>query len=451
MTHTHVLLITVDDMNYNTPGFAGGKPDGITPNIDRLAAEGFYFAHAHVTIAVCQPSRSALMTGKYPHRNGAMGYEPIADGVVPLTERLRRAGYFNGIIGKEDQLAPRETFGWDVYVQTLDEDNGYGRDPGVYYNYARSFFEQAKAAGKPFFLMANSHDPHRPFAGSAVERKRWGANTKVSRQYGAEDVDVPRFLPDLPDVRTEIAEYCTSARRADETVGEILRALRESGEADNTLVMFLSDNGMSFPFAKTNCYLNSTRTPWIVRWPGKVRTGSVDRAHMIAGIDCMPTVLDALGLAPEEGLDGVSFLPLLLGETQPGRDRVFTMFNRTAKRHDYPMRCLQNRKHGYIWNAWSEPGAVFRNESQSGLTFRAMTAGAERDPALAGRVEFFLYRSREELYDFETDPDALRNLIDLPEYKDVVDRFRGELLRYMASSADPLADRFRSEFGLASD
>lgn len=128
---------------------------------------------------------------------------------------------------------------------------------------------------KPFFLMANSHDPYRPFAGSDQEARQWGEDPpEYSRKILPEEVRVPPFLPDLPEVRREVAEYMTSAHRCDETVDAVLAALKESGFEDNTLVMFISDNGMSFPFAKAICCLTSTKTPWIARWPGKIRPGN---------------------------------------------------------------------------------------------------------------------------------------------------------------------------------
>jgi N-sulfoglucosamine sulfohydrolase len=442
------LLITVDDMNYDAPGAAGSRIAGITPNIDRLAAEGMRFVHSHVTIAVCQPSRSVLMTGRYPHRNGALGFEPVRQDVPTLQEQLHQAGYLKGIIGKEEHIAPKEKFCWDSYVRTMGEESGFGRDPQVYYARTKQFLEQANRENKPFFLMANSHDPHRPFAGSDDERNRYGRYTPVSRTIAPEEVDVPGFLPDIENVRKEVAEYYTSVHRADETVGEILRALRESGHEDDTLVMFLSDNGMAFPFAKTNCYLTSTRTPWIVRWPGKVRPGSVDGEHFISGIDFMPTILEAAGLPQVDGTDGRSFLPVLEGRQATGRDQVFTVFNRTSGKKDFPMRCIQNRKYGYIYNAWSNGELEFKNESQAGLTFRAMQQAGANDPAIADRVEFFLHRVREELYDFEQDPCALHNLVNEPEHAERVAQMRQELYRRMEQSDDPIAAGFKAEFGL---
>ena len=200
----------------------------------------------------------------------------------------------NGIMAKNVHLAPRAKFCWDSYI--TPEELGQGRSPSLYYKFSKEFFEKAKSAKQPFFLMANSQDPHRPFAGSAQEMKNIGKHLPYSRKIEPREAVVPGFLPDIPKVRQEVAEYFTSVHRADETVGEVLRALEESGAAPNTLVMFLSDNGMSFPFSKTNCYFNSTHTPWIVRWPGRVKPGTVDRAHFISGIDYTPTILDAAGL-----------------------------------------------------------------------------------------------------------------------------------------------------------
>ncbi len=434
-TTPNILLITADDMNYDAPGAFGCKIRGITPNIDRLAAQGMRFTRAHVTVAVCQPSRSVLMTGRYPHRNGAEGFQPIREDVPTLQEQLRAAGYLNGILGKNSHLAPRTKFCWDFDIQAGQL--GQGRDPALYYRYSKEFLENARAARKPFFLMANSQDPHRPFAGSEQESGR-GMKTAYRRKIEPSEVEVPGFLPDIPEVRREVAQYYTSVHRCDETVGQVLRALAESGLEENTFVMFLSDNGMSFPFAKTNCYLNSTRTPWIVRWPGRVRPGSIDREHFISGIDFMPTVLEAAGLRQIDGMDGRSFLPLLDGKRQPERDHVFTVFHETSARKRYEMRCVQNRRFAYILNAWSDGKAVFRNESQNGLTFRAMQEASRTDPRIAERVRFFLYRAPEEFYDYERDPNALHNLIADPEYRPEIERLRRMLREHMARTGDPL-------------
>jgi N-sulfoglucosamine sulfohydrolase len=253
---------------------------------------------------------------------------------------------------------------------------------------------------------------------------------------------VPGFLPDLPDIRREIAQYYSSVRRCDDTVGMILRVLEELNVEKNTLVIFLSDNGMSFPFAKTNCYLHSTRTPWIVRWPGQIKPGQADEEHLISGIDCMPTILEVAGVTPPEGMDGSSLLPILLGGRQPGRDHVFTQFNHIHGHRPYPMRCVQNRRFGYIFNAWSDGERLYDAEPLSGLSFEAMKEAAVQDTGIAVRVRMLQHRVIEELYDFQNDPDALHNLIDDPRYREEADRLRGQLLEMMRRTNDPALEAF---------
>ena len=442
-----ILLITVDDMNWDSPGCFGGAVPDITPNIDRMAAEGMRFTNAHVTIAVCTPSRSVLLTGMYPHHNGAEGFQRIRPDVPTLPAVLGEAGYLCGTIGKS--LGQPEIFKWaDEYGGPTQEGQGvFGRQPQVYYRFIRDFINKANSKGCPFFIMANSHDPHRPFHGSEKDRKLFHApGSEVpdpSRIYKPNEICVPGFLPDLPDVRTEIAQFYSSVRRADDTVGAILRALRESGEESNTLVMFLSDNGMSFPFAKSNCYLNSTRTPWIVRWPGRVKAGSVNREHFISGLDFMPTALEVSGVAPTKKLDGVSFLPLLRGEDQANRDVVFTQYYHVHAGTPYPMRCVQSKRYGHIFNPWSNGEHLYNAEPLSGLTFAAMQKAAETEPEIRQRVRLLQYRCVEEFYDVEKDPSALHNLIADPRYTSPADEMRQRLLKWMEQMGDVAIEAFR--------
>lgn len=440
----NILLITVDDMNYNSCGVFGSRIHNITPNIDKLASEGMCFQHSHVTIAVCQPSRQAMMTGRYPHRNGAPGFDPIDETVPTLQEQLTKSGYLNGIIGKIEHLAPEHKYCWDYAVHTIKEENGWGRNPEKYFEFSKEFIQKAKEEKSPFFLMVNSHDPHRPFAGSEDEVMSFGYSTEVSYQYKPEEIEVPGFLPDIPNVRKELAQYFSSVHRCDETVGEILRALDEMEMVENTIVMFLSDNGMAFPFAKTNCYLNSTRTPWIIRWPGVIKSGIKDETHFISGIDFMPTILDLVGLSQIEGMDGRSFLPILKGENDQVRNKIFTEFNTTAGKKKYPMRCIQTYKYGYIFNNWSDGDTFFINESKQGLTYKAMKDAAENDSQIANRIQMFDYRVKEEFYDFEKDPDGLNNLIHNPNYRDEIMKLKKDMYNVMKATNDPILEQFKN-------
>jgi N-sulfoglucosamine sulfohydrolase len=322
---------------------------------------------------------------------------------------------------------------------------GMGRNPEVYYGHARDFVQGAVDANKPFFLMANSHDPHRPFYGN--DREEWYSQTDPpavppSRTFDPHEVVVPGFLPDIPEIRVEIAEYYSSVRRCDDTVGRLLDMLDETGTTNDTLVLFLSDNGMAFPFAKTNCYLNSTRTPLLARWPGVIQYGRVDDEHFASGIDFMPTILDVAGIDAPDGMDGRSFLPVLRGEKQEGRELVFTQFHQTSARRNFPMRCVQNKRFGYIFNPWSDGEREFRNESQAGRSWKAMEEAAENDPQIAARNRLFSYRILEEFYDFENDPDALHNLIEDPKYASEIEKLRDALELWMAEVNDVALDAF---------
>ncbi len=447
----NVVLITADDMQYDSLGVTGCKLKDITPNLDKLASEGMLFERAHVTVAVCQPSRSVLMTGRYPFHNGALGFEPIRRDVPTLGESLRTAGYLNGIFAKVEHLAPREKFCWDVVVQ--GKELGEGRDPALYAQWTKTFIEKAKAANKPFFLMANSQDPHRPFAPIEDQpdgKPALGTALHPSRIWSPKEVDVPCFLPDLPPVRREVAQYYTSVHRCDETIGQILRTLDEAGVRDTTLVMFLSDNGMAFPFAKTNCYPFSTHTPWIVRWPGKVKPGGRDTRHFISGIDFMPTVLDALHLSAVCGMDGRSFLNLLRRDSQSGRDSLVTVFHQTVARRNYPMRCRQTADYAYIYNAWSDGKTVFQNESTGSPTFKAMKQVATSNSAVAERVNFLSLRAPEELYDMKKDPYCLRNLASDAAHRTELQRMREQMEKWMFEVSDPAKSSFLSLISTAS-
>lgn len=443
----NVLFINVDDMNCDSVGAYGCKVKNVTPHIDRLASEGMRFEHAHVTIAICQPTRAVWMTGRYPHNSGALGFDKIKPGVPTLPEALKEAGYYNGLMAKHGHVIPSRAAAFHEIIPARELKNG--RSPDLYYERARRFFQASKKAGKPFFLMACSQDPHRPFAGSDSETRQRGRDKKnkshqygggfpeVNNPYSPEEITVPGFLPDLPEIRRELAEYYTSVRRADAITGAVLRALDEVGLSESTIVMFKSDHGMPLPFAKTNCWHHSTHTPWMVRWPGVVKPGSVDAAHVVSGVDLAPTILDSLGMSNLNGADGRSFLPVLKGGQQEGREHAFTYINTIASKRAYPMRSIVGKRFGYIWNGWSDGKTVFRNESQSGLTWKSMKSAAATDKALAARVEHFIHRTKEELYDYSKDPDALKNLVKDPVHLETLTMMRQKMLGHMKASKDP--------------
>ena len=454
----NVMFITLDDMNRDSVGVYGSKVKGTTPNIDKLAGEGLRFEHGHVSIAICMPTRAVWMTGRYPHNSGALGFTKIKPGVPTLPETLLKNGFMTGILGKTEHVVPsrQKAFG---YRRDRSE-MANGRSQELYGKFTAEFLGQVKKADKPFFLMVNAHDPHRPFdnrkpaserklaieaEGTSKDKKK-GKRTDYpapSRIYQPDEIVIPGFLPDLPPIREEIAQYYSSVSRADDVVGRVLIELKKAGFAKNTLVMLKSDHGVPVPFAKTNVWRHSTITPWIVRWPGTVKPGTHETEHSVAGVDFAPTILDVLGLTPMKGMDGRSFLPVLKGKKQKGREFVYTHINTIASGRSYAMRSLQGKRYGLIWNGWHDGETTFKNESMSGLTWKAMAKAAQNDPALAKRVKHYLYRAPFEFYDYGNDPDALSNLIDDEEHAKLVTRYGQELLKVMKKTKDHETSRYQ--------
>ncbi len=447
---TNILVITVDDMNFDSVGAYGSTIAGLSPNIDSLARSGLRFEHAHVTVPVCAPSRAAWMTGRLPHRSGAIGFGRINTETPTLVEVLRSEGYLTGLLGKTRHTVASRANAWHFRIDRGLMDNG--REPSRFELFARDFLAAYKRDNaRPFFLMVNIHDPHRPFAGADQEegyreqyrKLGWWHFPEVEKRYQSEDVTVPPPLPDLPDVREELAEYFTSVRRADETVGRLLRLLEEFKVADDTLVIFLSDHGMPMPYAKSTLYMYGTRAPWIMRWPGVIRSGEIESEHVASGIDLMPTILDAAGIDVPATVDGKTVLGVAKGQVAPSNEFAFTYFFETIKKKKYPSRAVTGRRYGYIYNAWPDGETEFiLDDAQSGLTMPAMVMAAKTDAEMATRVQHYLYRSAEEFYDYEQDPGAHRNLVDQEDQAERVAGYRKALLKHLRDTGDPLASEY---------
>ena len=431
----NVLFFSSDDMNHDSTAVYGGPIKDLTPNVDKLASSGMRFADAYSTVAVCQPVRQTMFCGLYPHRSGSLGFFPVRPEVVTLHMRLREAGYLISRFGKGKHMQPDAQFCTDVGDDTMS------RHPKRLAAATRDFIRLAKERGKPFFHNVNCYDPHRPFIGMKGPDDLAEGEPPSRRVKTEEITTVPGFLEDLPEIRRELAGYYTNVRRMDDALGAVLAVLEEEGVADNTIIVFFGgDHGMSFPFGKSNSYDNSSRIAFIVSWPKVIRPGSVDNAHMVTTLDFTPTLLEALALPAIPGIDGRSFLPVLKGETLPGWDKVFTQYNAAFGNNWLPMRCIRTREHSYIWNAWSDGEKKYQTENMAGLTWKAMVAAAENNPAIRKRTDFYSLRVAEEFYDLKADPFERSNLIESPEHKASVESMRAELLAMMRKTGDPFAE-----------
>ncbi len=439
----NVLIITTDDMSCDSVGVYGCKLPDTTPNMDRLAARSLRFNHAHVQVGNCMPSRNVMFSGRYPHNNRVEGFYEIKNPGYPVMSDLMKAGgYFTGIRGKVQHSTPYSPYpGWDLILDTLpDGTPAHPKNVESYYLSTKQGIAAAKKAGRPFCLNLNISDPHKPFYNEDGQAEV----NKPSRVFTPQEVPVPGFLPDDPEVRAELALYYSSVRRGDDCLGAILRALQESGEDERTVILFLSDHGMPLPFAKTQLYFHSTRTPWMVRWPGVTRAGALDDRHLISGVDLLPTLLDIVGLPYPAGMDGRSFAPVLRGETQEGRDFVVTEYNENSGGHRHPMRSLVTKDFAYLFNPWSNGERIMATATKGTVTYRRMQALARTDPAVAARLTLFDKRVPEELYNYAADADALQNLIARPEFRADRDRLTRQLEEWMVRTGDPMLEVFRA-------
>lgn len=438
----NLLFVTADDMNADSSGWMGCKLP-TTPHFDAFAATAHQFRQNHVTVPICQPGRSAFMTGLVPHRNGALGFQPITPGTITLTSVLKTAGYFTAVIDKHPHMKPDAEFNWDLKL------SGSGKNPKLFGEHVAQSIKAAAEVGKPFFLNANITDPHRPFANSEQGTAQKANPKKAAKRdadaevkaFTPEEVTVPSFLEDLPEVRREIAQYYTSVRRFDASFGELMKALRASGREADTVIVFLSDHGMSFPFSKATVYRNGTWSPALLRWPGM--GAAQQRTEFTSSVDIVPTLLEVLKQPPLTGLDGRSWLPLLRGEQQPGRDFVITHVNTVSSGKAFPQRCVRTKYFSYQFHAWPDGTPHFRVEAMSGLTFAALAKAAESDPKIKPRVNQLLVGEREQFFDLRADPDERVNLMADAKHTAEIARLKQLLLAHMEKTNDPQLENFR--------
>lgn len=438
----NILFFLADDCNADSLGALGCPIPDITPHADGLAREGMVFHNAFSTVAVCTPARATMMTGLLPHRSGCEGFEPIRADAVTANERLADAGYFISMFGKNGAYQPKDKY----HVAFEWQSERGNRNPPKVEEFVRESIAKARAEGKPFFCHVNCADPHRPFFGTDEETRerekypdRYGTPSRVIRE---DEIPLPAFLDEIPGVRTEVTQYFNCVKRMDDSLGAALKALRESGEADRTLVfVYAGDHGMSFPFAKSNAYLQSNRGALLVRWPGVVKPGCVDERHLVSTLDFTPTWLEAAGLSGIPGIDGRSLVQILKGGTQDGRDEVFCYYYRTGGEGAYPMRSIHTARDSFIWNIWSDGSAKYQAENMSGLTWKAMRDAAKSDPELRRRCEFYSLRVPEEYY-VRDDAGQRNNRIDDPSCRARIKELQARLLDHLRQTGDPLADAF---------
>ncbi len=435
----NVVLLIADDLGLHTGAY--GDPNARTPNLDRLAADGVRFTNAFCTTASCSASRSVILSGLQNHSNGHYGHAHAEHNlhylpkIKPAPELLRRAGYRTGVIAKL-HVNPLYQFPWD-----LDATKEGGRDVTRVAEVARDFIKAQP--DQPFYLHVGYTDPHRDGKGFANRDYR---GVKRSR-FDPATLKLPAYLPDNAATRGEVAEYYEASNRLDQGIGMIMDVLRETRQLDNTLVVFISDNGMPFANAKTGCYDAGIHLPMIVRAPGQSKRGLVNNA-MISWVDLLPTFLEWSGAAgPDYPLHGRSVLPILEQENPVGRDEVHFSHTFHEITNYYPMRGIRTRQYKYIRNLFPELEFPHASDLWASATWQSIIKAGEN--AMIGQrpVGAYLHRKGEELYDITNDPDEVNNLAGWPEHGGTLDELRRKVTGYRARTKDPwlTMDQYKSK------
>ena len=437
----NILLITMDDMNWDSIGAYGCPLPNISPHIDSLADSGLRFQYAYVQTSSCVPSRTTLQTGRYPHSTGVLSFFNVDASFQSLPEILTESGYYTACVNKPRDSSLTDDYDryWDYHLAMKDAQK---RGAPTYAESVKEALTTADARRQPFYCVVNIADPHKPFFNDPASNSKGFDEFEPSKKFSADEIEISGFLPDLPEVRKELQNYYNSVKRGDDCVGAVLKICREIGVSDNTVVFFLSDHGMPLPFAKSSLYPDGVRIPWIVVWPDKIPANSVNDGDMVSAIDLMPTILDVVGVKHPEGLQGHSLLPIFKNELHDSRDCVFVEFNDNAGGHAYPMRAIHTKDHVYIFNAWGSGKNTFNSAATWYQSENAMKRHSASDPELSDRYQFLLHRCVEEFYDLGTDPHCLTNRINDPQFKAACDTMRSHLADWMRATDDYLAEAF---------
>ncbi len=455
----NILIAIADDQSFHLTSFAGFRAVN-TPAFDRVAREGVYFRNGFAGSPGCSPSRAALLTGRHAWQIEEAGTHASAfpKRYVVFPDILEQAGYHVGMTGK----------GWGPGTWTISERtrNPAGPDAGARTNpppakgistndYAGNFqaFFAKRTKDQPFYFWYGGHEPHRGY--------EKGSGLKAGKKLA--DAVPPPFLPDSPEVRSDLLDACVEIEWFDRHLGLIMKTLEEAGELENTLIIVTADNGMPFPRAKANAYEHGIHVPLAIRWGAKAPGGrQVD--DVVGFVDLTATILEATGTRHPDTApapSGRSIMNILTSRQQglidPARTAYSSRERHSSSRFDnwtYPQRALRTPHYLYIrtvrpdrWPA-GDP-VVLKDDGTSGgphsgykdidggptLDFMIAQAG---DPKFGRFLELAVgKRPGEELFDIKADPACLKNLAGNPEHAAAKAALAKQLENTLRQTGDP--------------
>ena len=445
----NVILFIADDVSWDDLGCTGNAT-ARTPHIDRLAAQGRRFDAAFLTASSCSPSRSSVVTGRYPHNNGRASelHEPIAAHLPWFPRLLREAGYHTVLSGKNHMSSAPPAPGekpQPAAFDVIDAGKGDGNSGG-HANWVPLLSE--RPAGKPFFGWYAAFDAHRAWDGD----EEWKEEVYGPKHDPAE-LRVPPFLHDDAATRADLASHANEVTRFDHFVGLVVAELERQGRLANTLILVMADNGRPFPRAKTRLHDSGMKTYLIAHWPAGIAQPGRPASGLASAIDLAPTILDVAGVPAVPTMQGVSLRPMLRDPAAIVRSVAFSEHNW----HDYEAHGRSVRAEGYLYIRnhrpalpWQGPADSVRSPSHQAL--RAARDARQLTPAQAD--VFLAPRPTEELYLSSEDPNQLRNLASEPAHAAAKARLAKLLADWTTATGDTVPaqltpDLFDRETGAA--
>ena len=430
----NLVLIIADDMNWDDNG-AYGHPKIHTPNIDALAKGGMLFEHAYLTANSCSPSRASIITGRYPHNTGAEQLHwPLPKESLTFVEQLKASGYYTAAAGKWhlgkdvvdrfDDVFEASTAGF-ILPTGADKKSGkmIAKSPSGCEDWLSTLQNRPKK--KPFFLWFAALDPHREYEKDAFQPP-----------HKSDSVRLPPYVPDTPEVRGDYQLYYDEIGRLDNYVGKVMAELKKQGVADNTLVLFISDNGRPFPGDKTTLYDGGIRTPWIVNWPARIKAGQKTKS-LVSSVDIAPTFLKLAGLTPGKTYEGVDFAPILVDPTAPARNYAFA----EDHWHDYEDhgRAIANQRWKLIRNSYVDLQNTPSADAGRSPTWQSMLKLKADNKLNAAQLRCFTSpRAEFELYDLKNDPFETKNLAGSKEHQATLLKMQSALAVWSKKTNDYL-------------
>ncbi len=420
----NIVLITADDLGWFDLSCYGNE-DIQTGHIDSLSNSGVTFDNAFVTSSSCSPSRASLLTGQYPHTNGVDGLtnrypeKALPKGSRTLASVLKDKGMVTGIQGK-----------WHIAGYS-DKAVNYGYDESLS-NIVESVIEDSSRAidfierhkDERFYLELNYMNNHRTVINHDFE-------FDPEFPVDPDSIHVPEWwnLPDWPEIRLELAKYYSQTLKMDKMIGQVLSKLEELGLNEDTLVVFLSDNGPPFPGLKMTLYDRGIGTPLMIQWPAALPKGA-RVPSWVSLVDVMPTLLELMKIDIPDDLQGYSFANLLIEKDgEPIRDAIFSEM--TYHVNYLPSRSIRYGQWKYIHNYSDLP---------VGLDQLADVEWAER-LVLRDDQPWTRPKIEHELYDLENDPQEQNNLANNPEFFLTLTDLQARLGSHMKETGDPFLNQ----------